>query len=323
MSKSLMVLGGSGFFGKTFLYAYLQGKLSKYKISKLILVSKKNKLSNKRNFKKKIVFLNKDLSSIRSLPFADYIIYGAEYVNPLKILENYRKKKDIKTFNNVFNRILSKNKFIKSKLVYISSGSVYKNRNLKIKRKLSEKSKTYNINFNQLSKASEIYTNNKLIGEQMIINLSKKKKIRTSIIRSFALVGQHLPLDAQYVLGNFILCILKKKSLKIFEKSSKQVFRSFIHVDDMVHWVIKIIKNSKISTPVYNMGSDEPISIWNLAKYISKKYNLNFIFPKQTNDKFDYYVPSIKKAKLELNLDLKLNFEKSLDKTLEDLNYFN
>jgi dTDP-D-glucose 4,6-dehydratase len=42
MSKSLMILGGSGFFGKSFLDAYLQKKLDKFKISKLILISYKS-----------------------------------------------------------------------------------------------------------------------------------------------------------------------------------------------------------------------------------------------------------------------------------------
>ena len=55
MPKSLMILGGSGFFGKTFLESYLQEKLTKYEITKLILVSRNNKVIQKisKNSKKK------------------------------------------------------------------------------------------------------------------------------------------------------------------------------------------------------------------------------------------------------------------------------
>jgi len=63
MSKSLMILGGSGFFGKTFLQFYLQEKLLKYKITKLILVSKKiNYPFYFLNFKIKVVPIPNSLS---------------------------------------------------------------------------------------------------------------------------------------------------------------------------------------------------------------------------------------------------------------------
>jgi dTDP-glucose 4,6-dehydratase len=111
MPKSLMILGGSGFFGKTFLESYLQEKLTKYEITKLILVSRNNKVIQKisKNSKKKIIILKKDLSIIKNIPFADYIIYAAEYVNSLKIIRNYKKGLDLKTFDNVF-KILSSRK---------------------------------------------------------------------------------------------------------------------------------------------------------------------------------------------------------------------
>jgi nucleoside-diphosphate-sugar epimerase len=321
MPKSLMILGGSGFFGKTFLESYLQEKLTKYEITKLILVSRNNKVIQKisKNSKKKIIILKKDLSIIKNIPFADYIIYAAEYVNSLKIIRNYKKGLDLKTFDNVF-KILSSKKFAKSKLIYISSGSVYSERNSFPKKKLHEKSKIYPRKFEKLKTSHDIYVNNKIIGEQMIRNLSRDHGMKTSIARSFALVGQHLPLNAQYVLGNFIFSILKKKPVKIFEKSSKSIFRSFMHTDDLVSWLMIIVKNSKLSCPIYNVGSDQPISIWSLAKYISKTYNLKFIYPKQKNKNFDYYIPSTKKAQKELDLIIKFDLKKSLNYTLETLN---
>ena len=50
MKKSLMVLGGTGLFGKTILDSYLKGNLEKYNINDLILVG------NKFNEIKKIFF---------------------------------------------------------------------------------------------------------------------------------------------------------------------------------------------------------------------------------------------------------------------------
>jgi len=316
-----MILGGSGFFGKTFLQFYLQEKLLKYKITKLILVSKNNKVIKKisKNSKKKIIILKKDLLNTKNIPFADYIIHAAEYVDPLKINHNYKKGLDLKTQKNVF-KILSSNKFSKSKLIYISSGSVYSERDSLKKKKLDEKSKIHQRKFEKLNTSHEIYVNNKIIGEQMTKDLSRDYSRKTSIARCFALVGQYLPLNAQYVLGNFIFSILKKKPLKIFEKSSKRVFRSFMHTDDLVSWLMTIVKNSKVSCPIYNVGSNESISIWLLAKYFSKTYNLKFIYPKQENKKFDYYVPSTKKAQKNLGLKIKFEFKESINYTLKTIN---
>jgi nucleoside-diphosphate-sugar epimerase len=93
-----------------------------------------------------------------------------------------------------------------------------------------------------------------------------------------------------------------------------------MHTDDLVSWLMIIVKNSKLSCPIYNVGSDQPISIWSLAKYISKTYNLKFIYPKQKNKNFDYYIPSTKKAQKELDLIIKFDLKKSLNYTLETLN---
>lgn len=321
MSKSLMILGGSGYFGKTFLSSFVDGKLLKYNISKLILVSRKNKYKNNK-FKKKIFFLKKDLSTAKNLPYADYIIYGAEYVDAQKILSNYKSKKDLKTFNNVFNNILSKKKFKKTKIIYLSSGSVYLNRNSKIRKKIDEKGKIFTRKFHSLTKFSEIYTNNKIIGEEMTKNLSIKYGIKTSIARCFAQIGPHLPLNKQYIIGNFIYSILKNKPLKIFEKSSVSVFRSFMYADDLVSWLLKILKSSSLSTPIYNVGSDKPISIWSLGKYFEKKFKIKFLFPKQKKNFFDFYIPSIKKAKRNLSLKINYNLSQSILLTLKKLGYY-
>lgn len=318
MSKTLMILGGSGFFGKTFLEAFLDNKLQKFKISKLILISKNNrKIQNLIKKNTNITSLNKDLSTLNNLPFADYIINAFEYVDSLKIIENYKKKKDIKTLKNVFKLLLNQ-KFKKSKILYVSSGAVYKNR-YKIKRRIAENSKIYKITHkHKLKKSHEIYIRNKLLGEKMTINLSKKK-MHTSIVRCFALIGKFLPLRKQYVIGNFIHSILKKKPIKIFEKSAKNVFRSFMHVDDLINWLIVILQKSNKNNQIYNIGSEEYVSIWKLAKIISMKFKLKFIYPKQNFSKKDFYIPDTSKARKNLGLLHKYNLVNSLKKTLNDL----
>ena len=112
MKKSLMVLGGTGFFGKTILDSYLKNGLNKYNINNLILVGNQfneiKKIFIKSKKKKKVIFLKLDLKKAKKLPYSDYIIYAAEYVSYNKILKNYKNNNSLKTLNNCF-KILSNN----------------------------------------------------------------------------------------------------------------------------------------------------------------------------------------------------------------------
>ena len=77
MSKSLLIVGSSGFIGKSIL-DYLEKKSFKSKkFNKLILISKskKNKISTTLKKKFEIVQILADVSKIRKLPKNDYTIY--------------------------------------------------------------------------------------------------------------------------------------------------------------------------------------------------------------------------------------------------------
>lgn len=321
MGKSLLFLGGSGFIGKSLLSLYTTDQIKEVDFEKLILISNNTRevkrISKNSINLKKIKIISSNLLNVRDLPYADLIVYAAEYVDPKKIIEKYKSKEDIKTLKNVFS-ILKKKKFSKSKILYLSSGAVYKNRVSKKKSKLKESSNLHTLK-TELNSPNEIYIRNKLLGEKFTKNLSTKFKRNTSIARCFALIGKFLPLKSHYVLGNFLNSIIEKKSISIYEKSSKNVYRSYLHSDELVDILIKIVKYSNVSCPVFNVGSDKPISIWNLSKFISKDYNLKFKYPRQNREKFDFYIPNLDKLKKIFKFKQKLNLKKSISKTLKSI----
>ena len=97
------------------------------------------------------------------------------------------------------------------------------------------------------------------------------------------------------------------------------VIRSYMYAEDMVNWLITIILNSKLKTPVYNVGSDHPIELSSLAEKIKKllKYKIKIIQKSHNFQKVDKYVPNIRKTKNDLNLKILYNLNNSLKKCLK------
>ena len=101
--KTLLVLGGSGFIGKSILEYFNSGNLNKYKIKKLILISRRmSKLKIKKN--KNVIFKNLDLSKVKKLPEADIIIHAAETSVKKTTLKEF--KKSIKLSSKITNNLV-------------------------------------------------------------------------------------------------------------------------------------------------------------------------------------------------------------------------
>ena len=293
-NKILLIIGGTGFFGKSLInFLVYESKL--YNIKKIILLSRgKNKIKIPKDDQKKIYIhqIYGDISKLKKIPYADYIIYCA-------INTNY--KKYYKSICNYYK--LAKKYHSKSKILYTSSGAIYgqQPKNLKqLKENYFLKHKR--INFKNKNKND--YSLTKLKNEEVFNKLSNFE-IKTSIARCFAFVGKYLPRDSNFVVGNLIQNILNKKDLEI--KSDYYVIRSYMHAHDLARWLLKIVKNSNVKCPIYNVGSDKAVKIQDLAYALSKKYKLNLKLKKIKSSVEDKYVPSIHKAKKELKLKLKYN----------------
>ena len=91
-----------------------------------------------------------------------------------------------------------------------------------------------------------------------------------------------------------------------------------MYADDMVEWLISIIKNSKKNTIVYNVGSDEAIELYKLSEKIAKlfKNKVKIINQTYNTKKVDKYVPIIRKTKNDLKIKILYNLNKSLKKSL-------
>ncbi len=300
--KTLTFIGGSGFFGKSYIDSFNRGKLKKLGISKLNIVCRhpQNILSSNLDTSN-ITIIKGNIQKLKKLPKSDYIIYGAENSNLSK--KNFKKNliEAKKSIDN-FYKILANNKK-NIKILYISSGAIYMTNS--------------NYNLQNFDKNSA-YIKIKRYSEEIIFELRKKHNV--SIARCFTFVGPYMPLKKNFAIGNFIYDGFNNKKIKI--KSNKKVLRSYMFADDLSQWLSQIVKLSSKKCPIINVGSDEIVDLRDVGKIIGKFFDKVVNFPKKKikNYKIDKYVPITKKYKQKYNLKLNFNLKQSILLTINRIN---
>ena len=85
-----------------------------------------------------------------------------------------------------------------------------------------------------------------------------------------------------------------------------------MYSDDLICWLLKIAVSANQTCPIYNVGSDQAISLKKLAKIVGAIFNQPVKHKKIDNNKIERYVQSIDKAKKELNLKIKYDLKRSI-----------
>jgi nucleoside-diphosphate-sugar epimerase len=138
MSKRLLLIGGTGFFGKSILDSFKRGLLNDFNITK-ILVFARNTDKFKLEFPELnfdgVELINGDISRVSSLPVTDFVIYLASSAN----MNDYNQKSNNVGKNNIEKFvsnfcILAPNFHSNSIILYCSSGAVYGKQPLNIEK---------------------------------------------------------------------------------------------------------------------------------------------------------------------------------------------
>lgn len=315
--KTLLVIGGTGFFGKSILDAFTRGLLNPWNVTHIIVMSRNAHIFQRdapQLVTKNITLLSADIATTDNIPFADFVIHAAASTD----VRDYICRPEIEKRNiqaGTYNYCeLAKKFHIKSKIVYVSSGAVYGVQPPELD-KLDENTKPYDL-YNMAS-AKQSYALAKQDAEQAIIKLGVDG-LNVSIARCFAFVGCWLPRDQHFAIGNFIGDVLNKQPIIV--KATHRVYRSYMYADDLVDWLMTIANSSSTNTPVYNVGSDEAILLSDLANRLAELCDGEADIPLITEPKIDRYIPSIEKAKMDLGLRLKYDLMSSIQETIKNLN---
>lgn len=293
--KTLLIIGGTGFFGKSILDSFINNKLKKFNITNIIIMAReienfKNKFPELIN--EKVDFIKADITKTDNIPEADFIIHAATSTNA----KDYLINGDIQVENiekgvTNFCKIAFQKK-ISSKIVYCSSGAVYGQQPSNVL-KVDENFPFQDVS--TLSEEKQQYCLGKRFAEQEIINVGLNG-LNVSIARCYAFYGKYLPREQHFAFGNFIG--QAEKGLNIQVNANKLVYRSYMSADELVESLIKVVNQANNNCPIYNVGSDVEISIHDLAKKIAKEYHVGYNFATITEtENIDRYVPNVDKLK--------------------------
>jgi dTDP-glucose 4,6-dehydratase len=161
--------------------------------------------------------------------------------------------------------------------------------------------------------AANAYSIGKRMAEHLCALYMQAHDLPVVVARCFAFVGQDLPLDVHFAIGNFIRDALYAESITVQGDGSP--LRSYLDQRDLAQWLDVMLLKGKTGQ-AYNVGSDHAISIRDLAltvrdliaphKPVTVMGALNHASPRNR------YVPCIAKARDELGLKVTISLEDAI-----------
>lgn len=140
--------------------------------------------------------------------------------------------------------------------------------------------------------------------------------LETAIARCFSFIGPGLPLDIHYAVGNFIRDALWGDAVIVNGDGSP--LRSYMDVGDLLVWLLAMLTRAP-SGAVYNVGSDAPISILDLATRVrdllAPDKPLRVLGRDGVAAGRNIYLPDTRRARDELGLELWTSLDDSIRNT--------
>ncbi|MCX5687195.1 MAG: GDP-mannose 4,6-dehydratase [Candidatus Omnitrophica bacterium] len=110
------------------------------------------------------------------------------------------------------------------------------------------------------------YSTAKAVDEMLAYIYWKEKKVPTIIVRLFNTVGPRQTGAYGMVIPRFVNQALKNEDITVYGTGKQS--RCFLHVKDVIKTLVKLMNSKDAVGQVFNIGSQEEISIENLAKKV-------------------------------------------------------
>ncbi len=164
---------------------------------------------------------------------------------------------------------------------------------------------------------SNAYSVAKRCAEHLCAIYREQYGLETVIARCFAFVGKDLPGDVHFAIGNFIRDALERTEITVAGDGTP--IRSYLDQRDLAEWLTVLLERGQ-SGRAYNVGSDEGISVADLAALVrdvlspGKKVRIlgKHEDAKSSSQHRNVYVPSIKRAREELGLNVRIPLREAI-----------
>ena len=292
---NILITGCLGHIGSFILPKLLKKKYNIFDIDSNI----NNNLNTIFNLKKKkFTFFLEDLKKFeykKKIKKIDIIIHLASTTNAELSLFN---KKDYEHNNlKCFKKILEISEFYKSKLIHISSTSVYGLSSDLVNEKLSEK----------YLKPQSPYADIKLKEEKLL----KNSNIKFVTLRFGTIVGASSGMRFHTAVNKFCLAARFDKPFPVW-KSAYNQYRPYLSLRDAVKTFIFFINNKDlINNEIYNVVTNNfTVSevLFKIKKIYNKKIKINYVNSKIMNQ-LSYKVDGNKIKKIGLILSNKIDID--------------
>jgi len=293
----ILITGGCGHIGSYFIENLYKIK----KVKKAIVIDslKSNRINSLFNISKKnkVDFYIKDLNdpnSLNEFKNVNIIFHFASMTNAEK---SFGKKKEMYLNNlNCFNTVLNYCEKNNTKLIHISSTSVY-GKQAEIVDENCEK---------KYLKPQSPYAKIKLIEENL---LKKRKKIKYNTFRFGTIAGVSKGIRFHTAVNSFCLSTALNEKIKVYKTALHQ-FRPYLSLDDSFKLFKFCIEKNFFKNDIYNVVSNNFTvnDILDKIKKVKKKIKVQFISSPIMNQ-LSYHVDKTKLKKSGLFLNSNLNKE--------------
>ena len=315
-SDRIFLTGGTGFFGRSILKYLARMRKDALAVPEVHVLSRSPKVF----LEKYPIFSKEEWLTIHAgdtriratfpagISFTHVIHAATESTNGPMLSPICRYDEIVDGTRNVLNYALDVGA---SRFLLTSSGGVYG----ELPKNIERVSETWTGAPDGLNPLNA-YSVAKRAAEHLCVLYSHSKSIEVVIARCFAFIGEDLPLNSHFAIGNFIRDALHREEIVV--RGNGQAIRSYMYQWDLAHWLYEMLYRGK-SGSAYNIGSDNPVSIRSLAECVRELIapNKKIIYLNQNPDSArSLYVPNIFKATDELDLRLSYTLEESIKETV-------
>lgn len=315
--RSLAVIGGTGFFGKSVLDAFRRGLLATWNVDRVIAAARQPEAVARDHPElvgPGVELVTLDVAAPHAvLPRADYVIHAANTTDARAYAANpLRERAAI---------LAAAERFVAraaidcpaARIVYASSGAVYGQQVADVAGLAEDAPFT---GAEEMVAYKRDYAEAKRHAEAVIAAYGRSHSARVAIARCFAFVGPYLPRDQHFAIGNFLADGLAGRPVAVTARAP--VIRSYMHADDLVRWLMAIADAATPKCPIFNVGSDEGVDVADVARRVAARCGVPAHVPDRAATPLDRYVPSIDKGREALGLSL-LPLDAAIDATLARL----